>query len=297
MSQRFLAGSPSPAVLLASAAIRAISHSRSEKLKMFSHCALLLLGLMPISNALAGDDCKEITVSAQVDQCAEIARKAADVKLNAAYKRLLARFESQQYANLEQGKVFMAMARDSQRAWIKLRDTNCPLEATDIEPGAAAHVTTINNCIARMSQERSDYLDSIVRDISGGSAQGESVSAAQVPDVACPSINFDAFLASFAQYAVVQKAFVQRPLQFVTMIAGDPEPTSEKRALSDAQIKFPLMPDRVKREIEGLALTVKEQQGDSATVILHKPDTDYVIEYRFVREQCWMLSEVSDFAL
>jgi uncharacterized protein YecT (DUF1311 family) len=290
-------GSLNPAVLLASVAIRAISRSRSEKLKMFSHFSLLLLGLMSISNALAEDGCKEIADSTQVDQCAEIARQAADVRLNDAYKKLLARFESQQYANPGQGKVFMAMARDSQRAWIKLRDTNCPLEATDIEPGTAAHVTTINNCIARMSLERSDYLDSIVRDISGGSVHGEGVLAPQVPEVACPSIDFDAFLASFAQHTVVQKAFVQRPLQFVTTVAGDPEPTSEKRALTDAQIKFPLIPDRVKREIEGLTLTVKEQHEDSATVILQKPDTDYVIEYRFVRGQCWMLSEVSDFAL
>lgn len=128
---------------------------------------LLIIGLLPVFIASAEDDCKEITSSMQVNQCAEIARNAADLKLNASYKKLMVRFESQQKRDPEQGKVFMAMARDSQRAWIKLRDTNCPLEATDIEPGVAAHVVTTNTCITRMSLERAAYLDGVVADGSG----------------------------------------------------------------------------------------------------------------------------------
>lgn len=116
-------------------------------------------------------------------------------------------------------------------------------------------------------------------------------------NVACPSNEFSAFLAAFSERADVQKTFVQQPLQLATTVAGDPEPELEKRSVSGDQIKFPLIPDRVKREADGLTLTVKEQQGDNATAILQKPDSDYVIEYRFVRGQCWMLSQVSDFSL
>lgn len=141
---------------------------------------LLIIGLLPISIASAEEDCKAITTSMQVDQCAKVARKAADVKLNASYKKLMARFESQQKRDPEQGKVFMAMARDSQRAWIKLRDTNCPLEATDIEPGVAAHITMINTCIARMSLERSAYLDGVVTDGSGDEINLNKVSSAGI---------------------------------------------------------------------------------------------------------------------
>lgn len=244
--------------------------------------SVLIGGLLPISIALAEDDCKEITTSMQVNQCAEIARKAADVKLNASYKKLMARFESQQRHDPERGKVFMTMARDSQRAWIKLRDTDCPLEATDIEPGVAASIVVINNCIARMSLERAAYLDGIVPDEFG---------------ISCPSTDFNAFLASFAESSAVQRAFIQRPLQFLAMVDAEPEPRLEKRALEDKQIKYPLMPDRVHREAERLALSVKEQSGDRATAILNKPDTDYLVEYRFVLGKCWMLSEVSDFAI
>jgi uncharacterized protein YecT (DUF1311 family) len=146
---------------------RVIRKSGTEKLNMFIRLVALSLGLLSASFTFADDNCRVISSSAQVDQCAETARKDADAKLNASYKKLMARFEPQQKRDTEQGKAFMAIARDSQRAWIKLRDTTCPLEAMDIEPGTAAHATTINNCITRMSLERAVYLDGIVTDRSG----------------------------------------------------------------------------------------------------------------------------------
>ncbi|MGE8147126.1 lysozyme inhibitor LprI family protein [Pseudomonas frederiksbergensis] len=251
-------------------------------MKTISRCVALCIGLLSISIASAEDDCKEITTSMQVNQCAEIARKSADLKLNASYKKLMERFESQQRRDPQQGELFKTMARDSQRAWIKLRDTNCPLEATDIEPGVGVSVVVINTCIARMSLERSTYLDGIAPDEFG---------------VSCPSTDFNAFLTAFAESAAVQRAFVQRPLQFVTTVDAEPEPRIEKRALEDKQIKYPLMPHRAYREAEGLTLSVKGQSRNRATAILNKPDTDYLVEYRFVLGKCWMLSEVSDFAI
>ena len=134
---------------------------------MFVRFIALSFGCLFASFAMAEDDCKEITVSAQVDRCVEAARKEADTQLNASYKKLLGRFESQQRRDPEQGKALVAMARESQRAWIKLRDTTCPLEATEIEPGVAAHVTTVNNCMARLSLERAAYLNTIVADEPG----------------------------------------------------------------------------------------------------------------------------------
>ncbi|WP_439820318.1 lysozyme inhibitor LprI family protein [Pseudomonas sp. HLG18] len=131
---------------------------------MFVRFIALSFGCLFASFAMADDDCKEISVSSQVDHCVEAARKEADAQLNISYKKLLARFESQQRSDPEQGKTLVAMARESQRAWIKLRDTTCPLEATEIEPGMAAHVTTINNCMARMSLERAAFLDAVVPD-------------------------------------------------------------------------------------------------------------------------------------
>lgn len=134
---------------------------------MFVRCIALSFGCLFASIAMAKDECKETTVSWQIDLCVEAARKEADAQLNASYKKLLARFEFQQRRDPEQGKALMAMAREAQRAWIKLRDNTCPLEATESEPGVELHVTTINNCVARMSLERAAYLDTIVADEPG----------------------------------------------------------------------------------------------------------------------------------
>jgi hypothetical protein len=116
-------------------------------------------------------------------------------------------------------------------------------------------------------------------------------------NVTCPSTEFSTFLTAFSERADVQKAFVQQPLQLVTTVAGDPEPELKKSSVSGDQIKFPIIPDRVKREAQGLTLSVKQEQGNQATAILQKPDTDYVFEYRFVRGQCWRLEEVTDYSL
>jgi uncharacterized protein YecT (DUF1311 family) len=254
--------------------------------------AVFLLGLLSISKSFAGVNCKEVSISAQVDQCAEMAMKEADSQLNSHYHQLMARLETQYQSQSELGAAYLAKVKEAQRAWVKLRDANCAVEAFEIETDRPAHATVVNNCITRMSQERSVELDKIAP-----SATGHSTDSGEVASVACPSSDFAAFLETFSERVDVQKAFVQQPLKLGTTVAGDPEPEMEKRSVSGDQIKFPLIPDRVKREADGLTLTVKEEQGNSATAILQKPDTDYVLEYRFVRGQCWRLKAVLDFSL
>jgi len=131
---------------------------------MFVRFIAFSLGLLSASITLAEDNCKVITVSWQYDECVEAERKDADAKLNASYKKLLARFESGWESEPEEGKAFMVIARDSQRAWIKLRDATCPLETTAAQFGSTAHTMVINKCVTRMSLERAVYLDAIAPD-------------------------------------------------------------------------------------------------------------------------------------
>lgn len=252
----------------------------------FLRFIVLLLGLQPISNAFAEDDCETISVSAQVDRCAQISMKAADSELNTRYQELMARLESQYQRDPEMAAAYAAKAKEAQRAWLKLRDANCVVEAFEVETDKPAHATIVNNCITRMSQERSVELDKIA----------PSAFTSSNP-VGCPSTNFSAFLAAFSERPDVQKSFVQQPLKMLTTVAGDPEPEMEKRSLSGDELKFPIIPNQAKREAQGLTLTVKEEREDRAVAILQKPDTDYVFEYRFVRGQCWRLEEVMDYSL
>lgn len=158
-----------------------------------------LSGLLGLPTAFAQDDCNEITVSEQIDRCSEVAKSAADSQLNSSYHQLMARLEAQYRAEPDTGAAYTAKVKEAQRAWIKLRDANCPLEVFEIKPGTSAYVATVNNCIARMSRERTVFLDNIAPEIMSGSAVGRG------SDVLCPSQNFAQFLPAFSANAESQK--------------------------------------------------------------------------------------------
>ncbi|MBI6852017.1 DUF1311 domain-containing protein [Pseudomonas cichorii] len=121
---------------------------------------LVLLGLPP-----AKAECIENTVSQEVDVCAKSARDSADARLNSSYRNLLIRIKDQYQSDGKRGGDFATKLKESQRAWLKLRDSNCVLEAFEVEAGKPAYMTTVNNCVAKMSLERSGYLDRLLPDI------------------------------------------------------------------------------------------------------------------------------------
>ena len=108
------------------------------------------------------DPCDSIEHSQQILECSTQNKIEADNKLNEEYRTLIKKINLQYHANKKLGTEYIATIKDSQRAWIKLRDTNCVLEAFEIETGSQAHTATINQCIARMSSERTQYLKGIV---------------------------------------------------------------------------------------------------------------------------------------
>lgn len=105
------------------------------------------------------DSCQNPTNSNQIFECSEKERSSADRKLNESYKKLLTRVEKQYTTSPELKKQLTQEIRKSQRTWITLRDIDCNLEAFQIETRSQAYETTVNKCIARLSEARSAYLD------------------------------------------------------------------------------------------------------------------------------------------
>lgn len=136
-----------------------------SNIAVFVNGLLVVAGLSFSLTAYAQVDCKEGSADESAI-CAELAKKEADEKLNDSYKDLLGRAESryifQYQSQPEIQKAFLAKLKDSQRAWIKLRDTNCPLEGFENEWDKPAYARELNNCIASMSLERAKYLDKII---------------------------------------------------------------------------------------------------------------------------------------
>jgi uncharacterized protein YecT (DUF1311 family) len=145
-------------------------------IKMFRFCignhqvlSRLIVAFIVSSFSLvsaAEDACLENASSAQIAKCAEVEMKKADAELNESYKAVIERASSryifQYQSQPEINKAFLEKLKDSQRAWIKLRDTNCSLEGFENEWDKVSYAADMNRCVARMSLERAKYLDTII---------------------------------------------------------------------------------------------------------------------------------------
>lgn len=120
---------------------------------------IFLIPLLSSAEEKPEDSCREIINSQQIFDCSRIERETADKMLNDSYKMLLARVQNQYKPSPELGEEFIQKIKESQRLWIKLRDADCTLEAFQIETGSQAYETTVNKCVARLSEARSSYLE------------------------------------------------------------------------------------------------------------------------------------------
>nr|BFD44373.1 DUF1311 domain-containing protein [Pseudomonas sp. FFPRI_1] len=130
---------------------------------IFGLATALLLGVGGWTSAQAASlDCTQISVSEQVDRCAQQDKERADAALNQSYQALLERVHNLYPSSLLQEQEYLGKLKNAQRAWIKYRDSTCVLEAFEVEPGKPAHATLINLCVTRLSNERTRYLDQLL---------------------------------------------------------------------------------------------------------------------------------------
>jgi len=129
------------------------------------HSFFLLILAYPAHSDTAKNPCERIESSQQVAQCAEHKKYHSDKLLNLSYKATLDRIRHQYKNTPSLAGQYISLLREAQRDWIKLRNSDCKLEAFEIEETAEAHQTTINNCTSRMSDDRATYLNSIAPEI------------------------------------------------------------------------------------------------------------------------------------
>ncbi|MCD5990466.1 DUF1311 domain-containing protein [Pseudomonas sp. CDFA 553] len=254
-------------------------------------CLMMGQPFLQASFASAQEVCSEINASQQVDRCSEIAKKAADSQLNTSYHQLMARLEVQYQADPEAGAAYALKVKETQRIWIKSRDSNCPLEAFEIEPGTSAYVTTVNNCIARMSLERAKFLDNTAPGISSvPSTKTES-------EDACPSRDFRQFLPVFSASGESQKRFTAKAVKILvvkhTVDSGRFEPVITAQAGSD--LSFPLMA-AFRAEDSGDFL-IESVDDSHVNLIDKRAGYSNIKIYNFARQACWALTGVEDWSI
>ncbi|RON38913.1 hypothetical protein BK666_29365 [Pseudomonas frederiksbergensis] len=121
--------------------------------------------------------------------------------------------------------------------------------------------------------------------------------AEQAQVLACPSKDFEGFLADFMESTASQKTFTRVPMKKLITVDAEPEPKQVTTLLDRSDLVFPLIPEAKAREMQGLTLEIVDKSDTSATVKLQKPDTGYQAIYRFSFDGCWGLDEVQDFSI
>jgi len=254
----------------------------------------LLAMLLPASAAYAQDDCSHVTSSLEMVPCSESAKKAADAQLNVSYKQLMTRLESDYRTDPALGAEYAAKVKESQRAWLKLRDANCPLEAFEIETGMPAHVFAVNSCIARMSRERSAYLDKIVPVL----ASDKSTSTAPA-NGACPSEEFPAFLTAFSASSESQRRLAAMTVKSLVLkpVAGKDRSTFEPSTsgVSGASFTYPLMAAITPGKTPGVE--IEEVDDSHVNVVDKRAGNSNVKIFNFSRQACWVLEGVEDWSI
>jgi uncharacterized protein YecT (DUF1311 family) len=111
--------------------------------------------------SIGADVCSNVSSSDQVFLCSEYKKNLADNYLNGQYTGLRDKIKSEYINDNSLKNEFLNNIKESQRNWIKFRDSNCKLYALQIEHNSQAHQTTINECIAKMSELRGKELAEI----------------------------------------------------------------------------------------------------------------------------------------
>jgi uncharacterized protein YecT (DUF1311 family) len=111
----------------------------------FACAATLVLATAPAH--AASKNCDNAVTQFDLDQCAGQDYQAADAELNRVYTRLMSQYDEQNKASL----------RQSERDWIKYRDSTCTHETAE-SVGGTMHPMLVAGCLAEKTRARTAEL-------------------------------------------------------------------------------------------------------------------------------------------
>jgi hypothetical protein len=113
--------------------------------------------------------------------------------------------------------------------------------------------------------------------------------------------NLENFLISISENRNMQERYISYPLKHTYVDTESPDMPLVEKMLSEKSIKsaeFSVYPLKSIQLSHGLVQKILEQEKVSAKVSLFKPDTDYLLIYKFqLKSGCWFLVEEIDKSL
>lgn len=100
--------------------------------------------------------CESPETGAELIACAAARHKAADVRLNGAYKQLRDALRRNQESLLEE------RLKIAQRDWLKFQRSHCDLASTYEGAGGSFSSAKFGECMAETTDERAKYLEEML---------------------------------------------------------------------------------------------------------------------------------------
>jgi uncharacterized protein YecT (DUF1311 family) len=251
--------------------------------------AVLIGGLSLLGgHAFADDACVDITTNSQRERCSVSAKVAADKQLNTSYQELMVRLEGGYQTDPVLAASQKATVQEAQRAWIKLRDTDCQVDALETEPDSSAHVAAVNNCIASMSRDRSVFLDNIASDTGSGPTFGRG---------SCPTQDFGQFLPAFSANAESQKRLTAQAVKLLVLKGTSDigRIVTYVTAEVGRDMAFPLMVAVPDGKVEGIE--IEKVDDRHVNVVDKRAGNSNIKIFNFSRKSCWTLDGVEDWSI
>lgn len=129
---------------------------------------LLALALIT-SGAYAADDadynpCDAVENDQQTLACSVYSRNAAEQLLTENYESLQARMDALYGSNPTQLNNITSKIKAAQTLWLHQRDADCAIAVFPATAGTEAFNIAQNDCIARITDDRSEFLETIGQD-------------------------------------------------------------------------------------------------------------------------------------
>lgn len=124
---------------------------------------LALMGCLLSANAAQDEStpCDTVENDRQAYACAAFNQQTAERELKAAFEELLQRV-AEQYPEA-QAKTLMTRLTAADTLWRQVRKADCDAETGSLEPDSQPYQAAWNNCLAQHSDDRSEYLQSILQ--------------------------------------------------------------------------------------------------------------------------------------
>ncbi len=105
--------------------------------------------------------CDEVENDVQTLACSAYGKTAAEQLLGENLQSLLERLQTRYASDKAQLNDMTAKVKAAQQLWQKQRDADCAIAAFPAKPGSEAYKIAENDCMAQVSDDRSEFLESI----------------------------------------------------------------------------------------------------------------------------------------